>query len=230
MPETVGLITYHYPHLKTEQLLLRLLGGPWRLRLYALPFVPRPPRAVAVAHRPDQREAVAPEVLAQAHGLPYQVCPDDTAIDQACDVYLLAGAPRLSAACVAGKRILNCHPGLLPQVRGLDAFKWAIYEGLPLGVTLHEVTAELDAGPIVAQVRTPVYVTDSLTTLARRHYELELATLAAFDVLTAGPRPEPGPGPPGPLRRRMPLGGERELLRQCSDYTAYYGTQEAADG
>lgn len=34
-------------------------------------------------------------------------------------------------------RIINAHPGYIPVVRGLDSLKWAIVEGLPIGVTTH---------------------------------------------------------------------------------------------
>ena len=39
--KSVGLITYNYPHLKTEQVAQRLLSQSYELKMYALPFTPR---------------------------------------------------------------------------------------------------------------------------------------------------------------------------------------------
>ena len=39
-----------------------------------------------------------------------------------CDYYIVAGAGILSKECLKGKRVLNGHPGIIPLVKGLDAF------------------------------------------------------------------------------------------------------------
>ena len=222
---SVGLITYHYPHLKTEQVLQRLLHRPYRYRMYALPFNPRTPRRTVVAHRPEQSNAVAPEILAARHGIPYVVCRKDTDIDGSCDVYLILGAGILSPACVSGKSIVNCHPGILPASRGLDSFKWAIDEMKPLGVTLHYIDVEVDAGEIIAVVSTNVYVTDSLTTLARRHYENEIACLADFDVMLEHPQNEFAGMEAGQARMRMPPDREQALMGRLPAYLETYGAR-----
>lgn len=46
------------------------------------------------------------------------------------------------------RRSLNVHPSLLPHGRGRDPVVWAVYEGAPAGVTLHEMTGPVDAGAI----------------------------------------------------------------------------------
>jgi methionyl-tRNA formyltransferase len=53
------------------------------------------------------------------------------------------------------KRSLNIHPGLLPHVRGSDPVVWTLRKQLPAGATLHELTLDVDAGPIWAQVTVP---------------------------------------------------------------------------
>ncbi len=175
-------------------------------------------------HRPDQSDAVAPQSMAEKHNIPYVVCANDTDIDSSCDVYLVLGAGILSAECIAGKKIINCHPGILPSIRGLDSFQWALYEMKPLGVTLHHVDAQVDAGEIISIVPTNVYVTDSLTTLARRHYENEIDCLSRFEEFLSNPQ-KPFVGiEQGEARRKMPLGTERKLARLFSKYTEKYGS------
>lgn len=48
-------------------------------------------------------------------------------------------------------RLFNLHPSLLPKYKGLHSIKRAYEAGDEIGVTIHEVTAEVDSGRIVAQ-------------------------------------------------------------------------------
>lgn len=50
-----------------------------------------------------------------------------------------------------GGVILNLHPSLLPDHPGLDSIRRSFDSGGPMGVTVHHVVAEVDAGPIIAQ-------------------------------------------------------------------------------
>ena len=66
-------------------------------------------------------------------------------------------------------RLLNIHPSLLPKYPGLHTHARAIEAGdLEAGCTVHEVTADLDAGPILGQARVPVLAGDDADTLAAR--------------------------------------------------------------
>ena len=84
----------------------------------------------------------------------------------------LAGFMRLlSAAFVDAfpNRILNIHPSLLPAFAGLHGQDQAWRHGVKIaGVTVHLVTSELDAGPIVLQAAVPVDDGDTSDTLAAR--------------------------------------------------------------
>lgn len=85
---------------------------------------------------------------------------------------VLAGFMRiLSAGFVqhyAG-RLVNIHPSLLPAFTGLHTHARALAAGCTVaGATVHQVTAELDAGPIVDQAVVPVLPGDTPGTLAAR--------------------------------------------------------------
>lgn len=222
----VGLITYQYPHLKTEQVFYRLLGKKYDYKIYALPFSPRPERKVLFAHRPDQTESVHPQLLAAQHSVPYVPCKNDADIDGGCDVYLIFSGVLLSAACVSSKKIINCHAGIIPVTRGLDAFKWAVYDHKPMGVTLHVIDETVDQGQVLATVPTDVYGSDTLQTLARRHYENEVDCLSRFDEflqLSAGVSSAGTAGAPaGEPRRRMPADLEKELPDKFVTYKKKY--------
>lgn len=66
-------------------------------------------------------------------------------------------------------RLLNIHPSLLPAFPGLHTHQRAIEAGCKFaGATVHQVTAELDHGPILAQAVVPVLPQDDEHTLAAR--------------------------------------------------------------
>ena len=66
-------------------------------------------------------------------------------------------------------RLLNIHPSLLPAFAGLHTHERAIEAGCKFaGATVHEVTAELDHGPILAQAVVPVLPDDTPDVLAAR--------------------------------------------------------------
>lgn len=93
------------------------------------------------------------------------------------DIVALAGFMRiLSAGFVArfAGRIVNIHPSLLPAYPGLDTHARALAAGEAwAGCTVHEVTAELDAGPILGQGRVPVLPGDTAETLGARVLAME---------------------------------------------------------
>ena len=76
------------------------------------------------------------------------------------------GAPFIEAFPAA---IVNIHPSLLPSFPGLHAQRQALAHGVKVsGVTVHLVTPELDAGPIIVQRAVPVLESDTEEALAAR--------------------------------------------------------------
>ena len=66
-------------------------------------------------------------------------------------------------------RLLNIHPSLLPAFAGLHTHQRALDAGCKVaGATVHQVTAELDHGAILAQAVVPVLQDDKADTLAAR--------------------------------------------------------------
>ena len=72
-------------------------------------------------------------------------------------------------------KIINVHPSLLPNFAGgMDAIERALDSGLRFtGATVHVVTGELDAGPILVQEAVPIHDGDSVETLRLRVHEAE---------------------------------------------------------
>ena len=114
-----------------------------------------------VDHRPFGQDRPAFETALQAALAPY-----------APDILCLAGFMRvLTAGFVTpwAGRMLNIHPSLLPKYRGLHTHARALEAGdREAGCTVHEVTPELDDGPILGQARVPILPDDTPDTLAAR--------------------------------------------------------------
>lgn len=99
------------------------------------------------------------------------------------DLVVLAGFMRVIKpgflAAFAG-RIINLHPSLLPSFPGLDAIGQAWRRGVKIaGCTVHQVTSEVDGGPIVEQMAVRIEPTDSLETLTDKIHAAEHTILPA---------------------------------------------------
>ena len=88
------------------------------------------------------------------------------------DIICLAGFMRILTPGFVTRfqnRMLNIHPSLLPKYPGLHTHQRALDAGdAEAGCSVHEVTADLDSGPILGQARVPVLPGDTAETLAAR--------------------------------------------------------------
>ena len=147
--------------------------------------------------------------LAQAEGvdaraIPSKAYPDRESHERAMDAALreagvevlaLAGYMRLLTPWFVeawAGRMINIHPSLLPAYPGLHTHARALAAGdKEAGCTVHVVTQDVDAGPIIAQARAPILEGDDEASLAARvlaaEHQLYPQALAAFcQTLQAG--------------------------------------------
>jgi len=105
------------------------------------------------------------------------------------DLIVCAGYMRVIAGDVVTPRcgrIINIHPSLLPQFKGLHTHQQALDAGVAEhGASVHYVTAELDGGPVIAQARVPVLAGDHAEQLAARVLAREHPLLVAVLGLIA---------------------------------------------
>lgn len=92
--------------------------------------------------------------------------------DAGVEIVCLAGFMRLLSTPFVERwrgRMLNIHPSLLPEFKGLDTHARALAAGVKThGCTVHFVAPELDSGPIILQAKVPVHEGDSADALAAR--------------------------------------------------------------
>ncbi|MBX3575654.1 MAG: phosphoribosylglycinamide formyltransferase [Rhizobiaceae bacterium] len=121
---------------------------------------------VAVANRRDHPSSDA-----------HDATIDAALRDLAPDFVALAGYMRvLTAGFVAAwqGKLINIHPSLLPAFRGLDSHRQAIEAGVRVhGCSVHFVSPEVDAGPLIAQAAVPVLTGDTEEALAARVLKAE---------------------------------------------------------
>jgi len=93
------------------------------------------------------------------------------------DIVCLAGFMRLLTPWFVERwsgRMINIHPALLPQFKGLDTHRRVLEAGVEEhGATVHFVSAGMDEGPVILQKSVPVLGSDSEATLAARVLEVE---------------------------------------------------------
>jgi methionyl-tRNA formyltransferase len=165
----------------------------------------RDERVVAVVTHPDDPgegdwfESVAE--LARIHRLPLLIAPSprlpvivETLRAQGPDVVLsvwyrrLLGPDLLALPRIAA---LNLHGSLLPAYRGRAPVNWVLVNGeLQTGVTLHHMTAEADAGDIVAQQAIDIEPDDTALTLYTRMVKVGVGLLLdAYPAVLASTAP-----------------------------------------
>ena len=178
--KVIGVITYNHRHLKTEQI-VRSFNLDKRIKkifIFALPFKKFKKRKVLFNHRPDQNEGIHPKELSKLKKVNFKIWNGRDIISDECDLFVIGGAGIIKLKPFKNKKVYNAHPGIIPTSRGLDSFKWALYSGDQLGITIHEISNQVDKGDIVKIIKTPVYKSDNITRLAKRHYKLEISELS----------------------------------------------------
>jgi len=136
-------------------------------------------------------EAIAIDAKAAGSRAAFEAALEEALRGRGVELLCLAGFMRILSADFVTRwrgRALNIHPSLLPLYKGLDTHARALADGArDHGCTVHWVTAELDAGEIVAQARVPVTPDDTPETLAARVLDEEhrLYPRALHDVARA---------------------------------------------
>lgn len=101
---------------------------------------------------------------------------------------VLAGYMRILSETFANRysdRMINLHPSLLPLHKGLDTYNRALRAGdKETGASIHFVTAGLDSGPVISQIRIPIADSDDAASLKARlgplEHKLVVATVKLF--------------------------------------------------
>lgn len=230
----LAVFAYNFPHRKTQDFLFRLFLERYKVEFVvgAEPVKLELPASI-LRVKADHIDVVHPATICQRLEIPYHILPHDSEEvaellrENDIDIGIVAGARILRKPVIQSvhKGIINFHPGLIPEARGLDALKWTIYKNLPLGVTAHFIDERVDAGRIILRREIPVRTDDTFIDLSVRLDETQVNLLPEvlalvrdrdineFATVTCEEKGNPA----------MPVELERELPRKLKEYVRQKG-------
>lgn len=230
--ERICILSYQTMHRKTIDILFCLkMNGYANVCVYAKPFHYTKKYTPLVVHRPVVEEFEGfdnPGYSEIINNLGYEVRNIDSfeeINEPAGTVFLIGGAGLVPAEVVNKFCIINAHPGYIPMVRGLDALKWAVIEGSPIGVTTHILGDYVDAGKVIERRKVPIYNNDTFHTVAYRQYEMEVQMLVQA-VEQADNISFFTDGDDYPVHRRMPNEVEKSIYEEFEKYKAQICQEE----
>lgn len=207
----ITLFTYDRPHWKTQQFIYELISlnltpriivaAPWRD--LGLPLGYR----MSVKHYPHH-----PQELARRFSIEYIVAPHDEVTHGQLGV--IGGARILPPPVVKGFTvgILNMHPGLIPENRGLPNVAAAILNEMPQAVTAHMIDERIDAGRVLLCQEIEEDPDDTVWDILEKMMDLQVRLLGpAIQALLEG-RGWDVPDHCGGYRRPMKRDEERRAV------------------
>ena len=177
----IGLITYDIQHKKTYDILTNYLNLGYEVILLTNKFKNYKNRknVPMFSHRPYQFIGPTPYEISKKFNLKIFSFNKFSDFDSL-DYMVVGGSGIIKEKYLQNKKIINCHSGLIPYLRGLDSFKWAIRNKQSVGNTLHYIDANIDYGMIIYKKKTPLYYNDNLLSFSERHYQEEISLLSNF--------------------------------------------------
>lgn len=228
----IAVLTYPVKHRKTYDVLslLRANGYP-DVKVYAVPFHYQKEHSPLIQHRPEMNFQI-PDIgeLCLNLGYGYERGELESFNIDKERIILIAGAGILPKEFVDGHIIINAHPGYIPNCRGLDAFKWAIAEKQPLGVTTHLLCGEIDAGKIIERRIIDIYKTDTFHSVAQRVYENEVSMLVEAIEKSDGKHLKAVSVENNELHKRMPREIEINLMDLFEQYKMTHAKEVINNG
>lgn len=219
----INLLTYNVPHRKTYDVLCLLKAKGYKnISVYAKPFSYKKTYKPLIEHRPimiyqniDYIKNFAEKYI--------EIKDYSEIVAGKNEIFLICGATFLPDSFIETYKIINSHPGYIPQMRGLDSFKWAIYEDLPIGVSTHIINKNyIDTGEIIERKIVDVYKNDTFHAVAYRQYELEILMLVNA-ISKINEQHEFIKPDLKEVRKRMPNNIEESLIEKFETYKNKWG-------
>ena len=216
MDKKIAVLTYDAPHRKTYDVLAYLSAAGEKVTIFALPFESKKNHKPLYQHRPTISFIYEPEAVYKNWGHDYKKATIESLFYdlKGFEYILLAGAPILPKKVVEAYKIINSHPGYLPDVRGLDALKWAIVEDQLIGVTTYFISEEADTGNLLERNQLHVQKNDTFYCFAQKLYEMEINMLGrSVHIIEGGAGLGMKLDDINVLHKRMPHSIEKDLLK-----------------
>ncbi|MCL1915389.1 MAG: hypothetical protein FWG17_01550 [Desulfovibrionaceae bacterium] len=206
----IGVFTYDAIHRKTYDVLCLLkVRGYSKVAVFAESFHYQKKFKPLIEHRPAAGNIPTVEIICRNLNFDFYKGFSEDRLQPGRKI-LICGSRLIDRSFIQNYTIINAHPGYLPIVRGLDALKWAIYEGNPIGVTSHVLGDDVDAGLLIDRKLVPIWRNDTFHAVAQRQYDMEVEMLV--DAIEKAETSTTVLTDEAPLHRRMPHAFETHLL------------------
>ena len=215
--KNIDLLTYDCPHRKTSDILFELIVNGYNInRVYAAPLIDLGLKPDIVKMSANACYNIHTAEICAKFKIPYIVKPH--ADIEGGNLGIIGGARILPDHVIQKYSIgiINIHPGLLPNNRGLDNIKWALYHDMPQGLTVHFIDKYVDRGQIILKKKVPVYDDDKIYHIHQRLVSMQPKVLIdALNILERGG--ETYPAEKGTLFTQLTIKEEINLIKKCSD-------------
>ena len=180
------LFVYDFPHAKSVRFLQRLKESDIKIDvIVAASFKKiKKTKRLYVFHKHNSTSE-HPKDLAKKFKIPYFNLDHNSLevkkiiIDYKINFGIIAGARILSKEIIKlfSYGILNIHPGLLPQNRGLDSILWAISKNNKIGISAHLINDKIDAGKLVFNKVINPGKNDNIFDIYKKVFEAQISIL-----------------------------------------------------
>lgn len=223
----IGVFAYNFKHWKTQVGLFNLcMSGNKPDVIFAADPVDLNFYRSKIRVSPKDQFLWHPREIANYFGIDYRVVvhnseeTSDLVKSYNLDVGVILGARILKPVAFRSFKlgVINMHPGVLPENRGLDNLKWAILKNLPQGVTSHLIDEKIDRGLLLIRKEITVYKDDTLVDLHVRIQNLEQSMMIeSLDFLKN--REEELPSlEKGSYHKSVPEEMEKTLMEKFKEY------------
>jgi len=184
--QDVMLFIYDFPHKKTQDFIWRLFIEGYRIKyVLASPWINLNIPKSTLDLTNHYENLIHPKIICKKLNIRYYSLNHNSSNalnimkHNSVDLFIISGARILSRDVVGltENKLLNIHPGLLPESRGLDTIQWAIYNDIPLGISGHLVGKKIDAGYLIYKEKLKLYGNDRLKDISFRQLDRQSSVL-----------------------------------------------------
>lgn len=174
------LFIYDFPHKKTQDFLLRLYCEGYSIKyVIAAPKRKLPYKPLIYRIEPRYSDLIHPKKLCTKLAIRYYPLDHNSKevvhilTQNPVDLYIISGARILNKEIIETTKnsLLNIHPGLLPENRGLDTLLWSIVNNIPIGISSHFLGNRIDCGSLIYRECLQLFHDDSLIDVSQRLIE-----------------------------------------------------------
>lgn len=182
----IAIFAYNFPHKKTQEFVFNLIANGYKIDLILAANPVKlniPPNLIR--SKINHKSLLDPKKIAENFQIPYYVVEHNSEEtisllkDFEIDLAIISGArilkKKVIEACKLG--ILNIHPALLPECKGLDSLFWSVEKDIPLGNTSHLIDSGVDSGKIVLKNMIEIFEDDTILDLTERIFESQISML-----------------------------------------------------